>query len=105
MARFRDLGLKPVVANELEFYFVNPKRDDRLCISPALPYRSGRAPDAPRVLAFDKLDEWADILAEIDAACLAQGVPAGAATAEYGGAQFEVNLGHLDDPVLACDTP
>jgi glutamine synthetase len=34
---------------------------------------------------------------------VAQGVPAGAATAEYGGAQFEVNLGHLDDPVLACD--
>ena len=63
----------------------------------------GRAPEAPRVLAFDKLDEWATLLAQIDAACEAQGVSAGAATAEYGGAQFEVNLGHLDDPVLACD--
>jgi glutamine synthetase len=72
-------------------------------ISPATPARSGRAPEAPRVLAFDKLDEWAGILAEIDAACAAQGVPAGAATAEYGGAQFEVNLGHVGDPVLACD--
>jgi glutamine synthetase len=55
------------------------------------------------VLAFDKLDEFADLLAEIDAACIAQGVPAGAATAEYGGAQFEVNLDHVTDPVLACD--
>jgi glutamine synthetase len=55
------------------------------------------------VLAFDKLDEWAPVLAEIDAACIAQGVPAGAATAEYGGGQFEVNLGHVADPVLAAD--
>ena len=99
--RFGELGLKPVVANELEFYFVDPKRDAKGRIRPARPARSGRAPEAPRVLAFDKLDEWAPLLAEIDAACRAQGVPAGAATEEHGGAQFEVNLGHLDDPVLA----
>ena len=103
VARFAELGLRPVVANELEFDFVDPKRDAKGRVSPALPARSGRAPEAPRVLAFDKLDEWAPLLAEIDAACVAQGVPAGAATAEYGGAQFEVNLCHLDDPVLACD--
>jgi glutamine synthetase len=103
VARFADLGLKPVTACELEFYFVDPTRDAMGRISPATPARSGRAPEAPRVLAFDKLDEWAGILAEIDAACAAQGVPAGAATAEYGGAQFEVNLGHVADPVLACD--
>jgi glutamine synthetase len=55
------------------------------------------------VLAFDKLAEWAPLMADIDAACAAQGVPAGAATAEYGGAQFEVNLAHLPDPVAAAD--
>jgi glutamine synthetase len=103
VARFADLGLRPVVANELEFYFVDPRRDACGRLSPARPPRTGRAPESPRVLAFDKLDEWAGLLAEIDAACQVQGVPAGAATAEYGGAQFEVNLGHVDDPVLACD--
>jgi glutamine synthetase len=103
VARFRDLGLTPMVACELEFYFVDPKRDAKGMIAPATPLRAGRAPEAPRVLAFDKLDEWAGLLAEIDAAAEAQGVPAGAATAEYGGAQFEVNLGHVADPVLACD--
>lgn len=103
VSRFDELGLKPMVACELEFYLVDPARDATGRVTPARPARSGRAPEAPRVLAFDKLDEWADILAEIDAACQAQGVPAGAATAEYGGAQFEVNLGHIDDPVLACD--
>lgn len=101
VARFAGLGLRPMVACELEFYLVRRGADGR--VVPATPARTGRTPEAPRVLAFDKLDEWAPILAEIDAACLAQGVPAGAATAEYGGAQFEVNLGHVDDPVLACD--
>lgn len=103
VARFADLKLRPVVACELEFYLVDPTRDASGRVTPARPRQSGRAPEAPRVLAFDKLDEWAEILAEIDAAAQAQGVPAGAATAEYGGAQFEVNLGHDDDPVLACD--
>ncbi len=96
-------GLRPVVANELEFYLVDPRRDSQGRISPARSSRIGRAPEGARVLAFDKLDEWATLLAEIDAACEAQGIPAGAATAEYGGAQFEVNLAHTDDPVLACD--
>jgi glutamine synthetase len=101
--RFADLGLTPVTACELEFYLVDPARDAQGMVHPARPARPGRAAEAPRVLAFDKLDEFAPLLAEIDAACLIQGVPAGAATAEYGGAQFEVNLDHVTDPVLACD--
>jgi glutamine synthetase len=101
VARFADLGLTPVVACELEFYFTG--RDGVGRVIPAVPPRPGRAAEAARVLAFDKLDEWAGLLAAIDAACVAQGVPAGAATAEYGGSQFEVNLGHLPDPVAAAD--
>ncbi len=100
VARFAELGLTPVVACELEFYLV---RREGGVIVPAEPARPGRVSGAPRVLAFDKLDEWGPVLAEIDAACAAQGVPAGAATAEYGGGQFEVNLGHVADPVLAAD--
>jgi glutamine synthetase len=99
--RFTASGLTPVVACELEFTFVT--RDGAGAVRPARPARIGRSPEGARVLAFDKLDEWGAILAEIDAACVAQGVPAGAATAEYGGAQFEVNLGHLPDPVAAAD--
>ncbi|QYK42742.1 MAG: glutamine synthetase [Paracoccaceae bacterium] len=101
--RFGALGLMPVAACELEFYLVDPTRDPSGRIAPARPARPGRDPSSPRVLAFDKLAEWSAVLADIDAACLAQGVPAGAATAEYGGAQFEVNLGHLPDPVAAAD--
>ncbi|MCU0803061.1 MAG: glutamine synthetase family protein [Rhodobacteraceae bacterium] len=99
--RFAPLGLTPVTACELEFYLV--RRDDTGVLAAATPARIGRAPAGARVLAFDKLDEWGPLLAQIDAACVAQNIPAGAATAEYGAAQFEVNLGHVADPVLACD--
>jgi glutamine synthetase len=103
VARFADLGLTPVVACELEFYLLGADRGADGLFPPAAPARPGRDPATARVLAFDKLDEWADLLADIDTACQAQGVPAGAATAEYGAAQFEVNLGHLPDPVTAAD--
>jgi glutamine synthetase len=101
VARFQDLGLTPVTACELEFYLT--RRDETGGLVPATPPRIGRAPEGARVLAFDKLDEWAELLTGIDIACAAQGLPAGAATAEYGSAQFEVNLGHIADPVLAAD--
>ena len=101
--RYSGLGLRPVVANELEFYFIQTGRNEDGKLIPAQTDRPGRSAAAPRVLAFDKLDEWSKILAEIDHAAQVQGVPAGASTAEYGGTQFEVNLSHGDDPVLACD--
>lgn len=103
LRRFEPLGLRPVVACELEFYFVEVTRAADGTIRPAASRTTGLANDAPRVLGLAKLDEWAGLLAEIDAACAAQGVPAGAATAEYGGAQFEVNLAHVEDPVRAAD--
>lgn len=101
--RFSTLGLRPVVANELEFYLVQTGRDDAGTLIPAQTQRPGRTADAPRVLAFDKLDEWTALLAEIDQAAEQQGLLVGASTAEYGGTQFEVNLGHSDDPISACD--
>ena len=101
--RFGDLGLTPVVAGELEFYLLEPERGTDGAVQPARPRRMGRSSAAPRVLNFDKLDEWGDLLARIDDAAAAQGLPVGAATAEYGGAQFEINLGHVPDAVAAAD--
>lgn len=103
VSRFKDLGLRPVVACELEFYLLDPERGPGGKMRAAAPKSRGRDSTAPRVLNFDKLDEWAELLVDIDKACRIQGVPVGAASAEYGGSQFEVNLSHVDDPVLAAD--
>lgn len=100
--RFEPLGLTPVTACELEFYFIDAKRGEDGSISQPVP-PSGRINSAPRVLNFAKLDEFSAVLADIDAAAAAQNVPASVITSEYGGGQFEINLDHRADAVLAAD--
>jgi glutamine synthetase len=50
-----------------------------------------------------ELDEYSEVLSAIDAAARAQDLPTGTVLAEYGPGQFEVNLHHVDDALLACD--
>ncbi len=103
LARFAELDLTPVIACELEFYLIAPSRDDTgLIQSPCSPL-TGRVNEAPRVLSFEKLDEFGSFLRDVDAVCEAQGIPAGAASSEYGRGQYEVNLAHTNDVVSACD--
>jgi glutamine synthetase len=52
---------------------------------------------------MEDLYEVDDFLADLDAICIAQNIPAGAALSEFSPGQFEVNLHHVDDPILACD--
>jgi len=98
-----ESGLRPMVACELEFYLVDPVRDASGALRVPAPPHGGRVNDGPRVSSFAKLDEFGDFLADVDAACAVQGIPVGAASAEYGAGQYEINLHHTDDPVLACD--
>ena len=44
-----------------------------------------------------------EVLQAIDTAARVQDLPVGTVLAEYGPGQFEVNLHHVDDPLLACD--
>jgi glutamine synthetase len=97
-----DIGLRPVIATELEFYLIE---HDGEGFSPKV----GRIPgsDLPQGgLQYSSLDDLADIdpfLKDLAEVCRAQNIPAGAALSEYAPGQFEINLQHVDDPVLACD--
>jgi glutamine synthetase len=97
--RFQSLGLRPVCALELEFYLLE-ERDAR---------RAGGLLRAPRdaapgqVYGFDQLDEREAFLSRLAEFCAAQDLPAKSAVSEYAPDQFEVNLGHLPDPVRAAD--
>lgn len=97
-----DMGLKPVLATELEFYLVAHDGDS---FKPRLPRIPGS--DLPQegvqYSSFDDLDSVDDFLVDLDAFCKLQNLPAGAALSEYSPGQFEINLHHVDDPVLACD--
>jgi glutamine synthetase len=97
-----DMGLKPVVATELEFYLLEHDGEKFLPMVGKLP-GSNLPQDG---LQFSTLDDLATIdpfLADVDRTCEAQNIPAGTALSEYAPGQFEINLKHVDDAVLACD--
>lgn len=103
LKRFSALGLTPVIAIELEFYLLDPERTvDGRAQPPRLP-QTGRREYQTQINSMVDLNEYSAVLAEISAACEAQQVPSGTALAEYGPGQFEVNLHHSSDALVACD--
>jgi glutamine synthetase len=103
LGRFAARGLPPVMAVELEFYFVDRARTPEGCAQPPCQPLSGRRETKTQINSMADLDEYSTVLAAIDAAARAQELPAGTVLAEYGPGQFEVNLHHVDDALLACD--
>lgn len=101
--RFAKTGYKPRLAVELEFYLIDAGRaEDGAPRQPVSP-RSGMPDSSGKVLSLDKLDEFDAVLAAIEAACEKQNIPTTSMISEYGAGQFEVNLQHQDDPLLAAD--
>ena len=103
VARFRPLGLRPVVACELEFYLIDGARDDKGGPQPPVSPVTGRREWSTQVLSMLDLDVYGRVLEETIDACMAQGLPATSALSEYAPGQFEINLNHVDDPVAAAD--
>jgi glutamine synthetase len=102
MQPLTDLGLRPVLATELEFYLVEHDGDG---FQPKMPRIPGSSLPQPgmQYAVMEDLYEVDGFLTDLDAICRAQNIPAGAALSEFSPGQFEVNLHHVDDPVLACD--
>ena len=97
-----DMGLHPVLATELEFYLI--KHDGEKFI-PRVPRIPGS--DLPQGGAqygvMEDLYDVDEFISDLLNICGEQNIPASTALSEYAPGQFEVNLHHLDDPVLACD--
>jgi glutamine synthetase len=96
------MGLKVVMAVELEFYLLDADADRP---TPKVSHVPGthRPQPGPQVYHPDDLLDIDDFLTDLNDACNAQNIPAGTATSEFAPGQFEINLHHIDDPVLACD--
>jgi glutamine synthetase len=102
LAPLYKMGLKIVMATEYEFYLLDAKADrptPRVAKVPGI----GRPQPGPQVYHPDDLWEIEHFLNELHDACVAQNIPAGTAISEFAPGQFEINLEHVDDPVLACD--
>lgn len=90
------------MAAELEFCLLDAsatKPRPRRAKIPGL----GRPQPGPQVYVPDELQEIEPFLDELHEACEQQGIPSATTTAEFAPGQFEVNLAHVEDPVLACD--
>ena len=96
------MKLKVVMATELEFYLLDANSESP---RPGVPVVPGTNLLQPGTQVYSPEDLWEveEFLNDVYAYCEAQGIPAEAATAEFAQGQFEINLRHVDDPVLACD--
>jgi glutamine synthetase len=95
-----EAGLTAVIALESEFYLCETGAHEP---RPAEP--SGNLPrlTGPQCLSIEALYDFAPFLRDVEALCAGHGVPLTSILAEYGDAQFEANLHHVDDPLRACD--
>ena len=97
--RFASLGLQPVCALELEFYLLQERGRG----GDARPVRAVRDATPGQVYGLHPLEDRETFLSRLADFCAAQDLPAKSAVSEYAPDQFEVNLGHLPDPVRAAD--
>ena len=103
LAGFDALGLRPVVAVELEFYLLDAELGEdgrpQTSVNPA----TGERNRTTQVYYMQDLDDYQGFTDAVADACRAQQIPADTAVAEYAPGQFEINLKHRDDALLACD--
>lgn len=98
----QKMKLKIVMACELEFYLLDGKADRPVPAVSRVP-GTDRPQPGPQVYHPDDLWDIDDFLNELHATCQAQDIPAGTTISEFAPGQFEINLQHVDNPVLACD--
>ena len=97
-----DLGLHPVLATELEFYLVGHDGETFIPRVPRIP-GSDLPQGGTQFAVMEDLYDVDEFINDLHNICGEQNIPAGTALSEYAPGQFEVNLRHVDDPVLACD--
>ncbi|MEM9315439.1 MAG: glutamine synthetase family protein [Pseudomonadota bacterium] len=99
VGRYHALGWRPVVAAELEFSLVqwDGKRPRH---SQANPYRG--QPIGGNLYGLDVLQRNHLMLEQIHRACQIQGLPFDGVVKESAPSQYEINMCHVDSPVLAA---
>lgn len=101
LAQLQALGLTPVVATELEFRLFEADLDGSG--HPRVPGQCSGVGQRSQLYGLDELNRLDALLADIEAACQAQGLPMDTIIAEQSEGQYEINLEHVDDALLAAD--
>lgn len=99
--KFKELGLTPVMATELEFYLTDYKEGKSP--KPPINPKTGLRLNKTSILSINDLLQFDEFLDDVYAHCKKLDIPVDAALAENGCGQFEINLLHVDDPLKAAD--
>lgn len=99
--RLQQLGLRPVVAAEIELYLVSRDAQGRLVPAPGL--LSRRSPQRLDSYGLGKLHDMAPLFDNIYADARAQGLPLRTLMSEYAPGQYEITLLHRNDALRAID--
>lgn len=99
--RLKQVGLRPVMAAEIEFYLLT--RDAQGALVPAAGLLSGRPQKRFGSYSLTNLDEMAPLFDDIYTAARAQGLPLRTLMSEYAPGQYEITLLHRDDALRAID--
>ena len=100
--RFEDMGLRPVVAIEMEFYLIDREQDSNNEPLAAISPVTGKRQHKTQVYSIADIDDYGDFIDGIMRATRIQQIPADVAVAEYAPGQYEINLRHQADVQLAC---
>ena len=101
IALYQDLGLRPIVAPEMEFFLVAPNIDPNQPIEPPMG-RSGRRVAARQSYSMSAIDEYGPVIDDIYDFAEMQGLEIDGILQEGGSGQVELNLQH-GDPLRLAD--
>jgi glutamine synthetase len=103
LARYAQLGLRPVVAAELEFYLFDRERSADGTPRHTQTASGGRALIGGQTYGLEAMQDVAELMHGVREAAAVQGLPVDTLITEAAPSQFEINLYHQDDALRACD--
>jgi glutamine synthetase len=98
---YKDLGLTPIVAPELEFYLLARNVDPDLPLTPPIG-RSGRKETSRQLYSIDAVNEFDPLFEDIYDYCEVMDLELDTLIHEFGAGQMEINFLH-DEPMLLAD--
>jgi glutamine synthetase len=103
MARFAAHGLTPVLASEMEFYLFSGREDALGRPVHTQTDRLGGALGSGQTYGIDTMATMSELMHDIRDACSAQRLPIDTLIKESAPSQYEINLYHCADALLAAD--
>ena len=103
LSRFKNLGLRPVIAPEMEFYLIDKHLQKNG--HPQMPLIPGtnRRYEEVQLLNLSEMDDFEEFFELVEKSAISLGIPAETAIKECAPGQFEINLLHHDDALLMAD--